>query len=76
MKPNEITDEMLRGRIKLAVGGLSSSPSELEAGLYGFLKDFVGIVGRARQFQRERDAQIARAHTHHQTARIIQKEED
>jgi hypothetical protein len=77
-KPNEITEEILKSRIRLAVAKSPENGRTIEEDVEiiyreGNFVEFVGIVERTTAAVRQEGAAIARRHNHHVTAEKIRR---
>lgn len=77
-KPNEITDAMLKDRAHKAYKAMPDNPDDQPMGdiediIVKQFEDLIGIVGRARKYQRHKDAAIARRRNHGVTSQEILK---
>jgi hypothetical protein len=78
-KPNEITEAVLKSRIRDFVTNLDIAPDVPTNAMvdmiydYGNFAEFVGVVERTTTAIRQEGAAIARRHNHHVTAEKIRK---
>lgn len=88
MSANEITEAVLKNRIKLALIAHHGLTLEAETGVItgidkevddayaaGKFVDFIGIVAKAKAEERQRAVNICNRHGHRQTAQIVAKDQ-